>query len=114
MFKQLICQAVMALSLHVRPLCLGQDRVCVCVGWGGALRGTIQVTFFWLHPKTTARRWVQRTKACMAHLTQLFLQPFPQPPGSVPSPPISTPHHVDKRPRTKIPQMWVQSGKVRE
>lgn len=60
MFRQLICQAVMAPSLHVRPLCLGQDRVCVC-GLGGPLRGTIQVTSFWLHPKTTARRWC-RTK----------------------------------------------------
>lgn len=38
------------------PVSGAEQGVC-----GGALRGTIQVMFFWLHPKTTARRWC-RTK----------------------------------------------------
>lgn len=106
MFKQLICQAVMALSLHVRPLCLRQDPS------GSERHNTGSVA---LAPSQNHSTHMGEDKRLAWPTSfQLFLQPSPQPrPWRVCSlPPLlySTSHW--QKAMFRIPQMWVQCGKA--
>ena len=100
MFKQLICQAVMALSLHVKPLCLGQDRVCVVRSSERHNTGNVLLAPSQNHSTQMVQNKRRAWPTSFSCSSSLPLGP----PGSVPAPPISTPHQIDKRPCTKYPK----------
>ena len=107
MFKPLICQAVMALSLHVRPLCLGQDRVW---GAGGSERHNTGNVLLAPSQDHSTQMVQDKRRAWPTSFSCSSSLPL-SPPGSVPLPPSLLHIRLTKGHAQNIPNV-VQGGEV--